>query len=128
VTLFWHFSDPPPPVWHFSIFDDWFLGLNCFEILNKFKIKYLLNPYLALWQKDFLPKALKTVFQRAKKEVWHFVDPPLRVSRIIWMSPKYVSFWEEGGVRFDTKFFMLFEEEKKVSSNSKIRLQKILSL
>jgi hypothetical protein len=30
-----------PPVWHFSIFDDWFLGLKCFEILNELEIKYL---------------------------------------------------------------------------------------
>ncbi len=53
-------------MWHFSIFDDWFLGLNCFEILNVIEGKYLLKPYLALCQKVFLPKALKTVFQKSK--------------------------------------------------------------
>ncbi len=52
----WHF------LWHFSIFDDWFLGLNCFEILNDLERKYLSKPYLALWHNFFLPKAFKTKF------------------------------------------------------------------
>ncbi len=42
---FWHFSDnpPPPPVWHFSIFDDCFFGSNWVEILNELKRKYFLR-------------------------------------------------------------------------------------
>jgi hypothetical protein len=75
-----------PSVWHFLIFDDWILGLNCFEILNEFKRKYLLKHY-----KVFLSKALKTVFQKAKKVGVTFcrtTPRPLRVSRIIWMTPK----------------------------------------
>ncbi len=77
MTLFGTFLNPPSPsVWHFFIFDNLFLGLNCFKILKELARKYLLKPYLALWQKVFLPKALKTVFTKAKKYVWHFVERP----------------------------------------------------
>jgi hypothetical protein len=63
----WHFYGTfltLPPVWHFSIFADWFY---CFLILNEIERKYLYKTYLALWHKVFLPKALKTVFYKEKK-------------------------------------------------------------
>ncbi len=37
----WHFSDPQPPVWHFSLLDHWFLGINCLKISNELERKYL---------------------------------------------------------------------------------------
>ncbi len=62
--------------WHFfgtcdifQFFADWFLGINCFEILNGLGRKYLLKLYLAFWQKVFLPKELNAVFQKAQKYV-----------------------------------------------------------
>ncbi len=86
MTLFGSFLTPLPPcdIFQFQMTD--FLGLNCFEILNELKSKYLLKPYLALCQKVFLPKALKTVFQKGVVTLC-WTPPPLRVSRIIWMTP-----------------------------------------
>ncbi len=88
----WHFLStfltPPPPVWHFSIFDDWFLGLNCSKISNELERKFLLGPYLALWQKVSCPKAIIPSFLKQKKVCVTFRrPPPLWVSRIIWMTP-----------------------------------------
>ncbi len=72
----WHFIGTFLTMWHFSIFDEWFLGTNCFEILNELEWKYLLKHYLAWWWEVFFPKAFKTVFHKAKKYVWHFAPPP----------------------------------------------------
>ncbi len=65
----WHFfaaflTAPPPPVWHYYIFNHWILALNCFEISNETETKYLLKLYLALWQIYLLPKAFKAAFQK----------------------------------------------------------------
>ncbi len=62
----WHFFGtfltPPPPVWHFSFSNHWFLVLNCSKTSNELERKYLMQPYLALWQKISGPKALITWF------------------------------------------------------------------
>ncbi len=89
----WHFfgpfpPPPPPHVTFFLFFDHWFSSLICFELQNKYEGKYLWKPVLAVKQNFSPAKALKTVFQRVKKYVWHSVDPPPpRISRIIRMAP-----------------------------------------
>ncbi len=73
----WHFVGAflTPPVWHYSTFKHWFLGLHCFEIPNKFETKYLWSLFLVC-DKKLIPKALKTPFQRAKKACVTFYHPP----------------------------------------------------
>ncbi len=76
-------------VWHFSIFDVWFLGWNCFEILNELWIrkKVSFEVLFCFVTQSFSSKSIKKqCLIKQKKYVWHFVDP-LQMSRIIWITP-----------------------------------------
>ncbi len=111
---------PPPPVWHSSFFDDWFLGLYCFEILNLLKRKFILKLYLALWRQVFLPKALKIVLLKMKKVCvtlrWT-PSPPLRVSRIFWMIPYFTSEVEYWVIKKLFWIFLYLQETNRGSKN-----------
>ncbi len=84
----WHFLALPPPMWHFlfiftflwRIFKSYLLWTE-----KELDIKYLWSD-LTLRQNFLLPKALKTVFQKVKKNMFDFM---LRVSRIFWMALVY---------------------------------------
>ncbi len=49
-----------------------------------------MKPNLATWQKFSSSKSIKNIISKSKKEsLWHFVNP-LRMSRIIRMTPNYI--------------------------------------
>ncbi len=80
----------PPPLC--DIFNFWWLIFrprllwNIEWIQNKVSIDAL----SCFVTKIFPSKDIKNSVLKSKKEVWHFVEPPppLRASRIIWMTPK----------------------------------------
>ncbi len=66
-----------------------FLGLNCSKISNELERKYLMKPYLALWQKNFRSQSIDNRVLKSKKSLFDISAtlPPIWVSRIIWMTP-----------------------------------------